>query len=60
MEGFFVQMDDSEGPEGGGLAAHVLPLADGRHLRPLRHRAVVSRTIYFKVKKVTGKTAELF
>ena len=46
MRAFFVQIDDSERPEGGGLAAHVLPLADGRHLRHLRHRAVVTRTIF--------------
>ena len=41
---FFLQMDVPEGPEGGRLAAHVLSLADGRHLRPLRHRAVPFHT----------------
>ena len=35
-------MDVPEGPEGGGLAVHVLSLADGRHLRPLCHRVVPS------------------
>ena len=36
----FSQMDVPAGPEGVGLAAGVLPLADSRHLRRLRHRAV--------------------